>query len=33
LTKATAKVQGRRGKPTREINAEAENLVNKWWKL
>jgi len=29
LTKATAKVQGRRGKPTREQNVEAENLVNK----
>ena len=28
LTKATAKVQGRRGKPTREHNVEAENLVN-----
>jgi hypothetical protein len=25
-------VQGRRGKPTREQNVEAENLVNKsWW--
>jgi hypothetical protein len=29
LTKATAKVQGRKGKPTREANVEAENLVNK----
>jgi small subunit ribosomal protein S3Ae len=29
LTKATAKVQGRRGKPTREQNVDAENLVNK----
>jgi small subunit ribosomal protein S3Ae len=29
LTKATAKVQGRKGKPTRELNVEAENLVNK----
>jgi small subunit ribosomal protein S3Ae len=29
LTKATAKVQGRRGKVTRETNVEAENLVNK----
>jgi len=29
LTKATAKVQGRRGKVTREANVEAENLVNK----
>lgn len=29
LTKATEKVQGRRGKPTRGANVEAENLVNK----
>lgn len=29
LTKNTAKVVGRRGKPTREANVEAENLVNK----
>ena len=29
LTKATAKVQGRKGKVTRETNVEAENLVNK----
>jgi small subunit ribosomal protein S3Ae len=29
LTKATAKVQGRKGKHTRETNVEAENLVNK----
>ena len=29
LTKATAKVQGRKGKQTREQNVEAENLVNK----
>lgn len=29
LTKATAKVQGKRGKATRELNVEAENLVNK----
>jgi small subunit ribosomal protein S3Ae len=29
LTKATAKVQGRKGKVTRETNIEAENLVNK----
>ena len=31
LTKATAKVQGRKGKQTREQNVEAENLVNKEW--
>ena len=31
LTKATAKVQGRKGKVTRETNIEAENLVNKEW--
>lgn len=31
LTKATAKVQGRKGKQTREANVEAENLVNKEW--
>ena len=32
LTKATEKVQGRRGKPSRGANVEAENLVNKeWW--
>jgi len=31
LTKATAKVQGRKGKPTRELNVDAENLVNKEW--
>jgi small subunit ribosomal protein S3Ae len=29
LTKATAKVQGRKGKPVREQNVEAENLVHK----
>jgi small subunit ribosomal protein S3Ae len=29
LTKATAKVQGRKGKPQREQNVDAENLVNK----
>jgi small subunit ribosomal protein S3Ae len=29
LTKPTAKVQGRKGKVTRETNVEAENLVNK----
>ena len=29
LTKATAKVQGKRGKPVREQNVEAENLVHK----
>lgn len=29
LTKAVAKVQGRKGKVTREQNVEAENLVNK----
>jgi len=28
LTKGTAKVQGRRGKATREVTAEADNLVN-----
>jgi hypothetical protein len=29
LTKGTAKVQGRKGKPTtREVTAEADNLVN-----
>lgn len=29
MTKATAKVQGRKGRVTREANVEAENLVNK----
>ena len=29
LTKSTARVQGRKGKQTREANVEAENLVNK----
>lgn len=29
LTKATEKVQGKRGKGKREINVEAENLVHK----
>lgn len=29
LTKAVAKVQGKRGKVTRELNVEADNLVNK----
>ena len=29
LTQATAKVQGRKGKQTREANVDAENLVNK----
>ena len=29
LTKATEKVQGRKGRPTRGANVEAENLVNK----
>ena len=31
LTKATARVQGRKGKQTREANVDAENLVNKEW--
>jgi len=29
LTKSTARVQGKKGKQTREVNVEAENLVNK----
>ena len=33
LTKATAKVQGKRGKPVREQNVEAENLVHKDWSI
>lgn len=28
LTKATAKIQGRKGKQTREVNVESENLLN-----
>lgn len=31
LTKNTAKVVGRKGKATREVNVDAENLVNKSW--
>ncbi len=31
LTKAVEKTAGRKGKQTREVNVEAQNLVNKEW--